>query len=219
LSYTKRENTPDAAIDAAIASIEATGSFTSACNLLNISPEAFRQWRNNEPDLAKRVADAKNNRWKTSDYVKRTLAEAAATKALREGVTETTEIEREYWDIEAREVKTTTEVKTVRKGPPRYLVERYLGHPDLEIFSVVKVLVLAGHLPESSLVQFEDALFKFKQSISDIVSPSSEASAIARVPQEQLRDAAAAAVQRLFAQEAATVSSEVVGRPEPGEDS
>lgn len=218
MSYTKRQDTPSQAIDAAIEAIAAVGTYAAAAGVLGITTGAFKQWRDADEFLSARCEKAKARRWENHDFVKRTLAEAHATKTLREGVVETTEIEKEIIDSNG-EPHTVTEIKVVRKGPPLRLVERYLGHPEVEEFAIIKMLVLAGHLPESSLALFENALFQFKQSVTDLISPQGEESAIARVPQEQLIDAATRAIQRVFTQDAAAISAEVVSRPEPSKDS
>ena len=218
MSFALRENTPPEAIDAAIEAIASNGSYAAGAALLGVSRQTFQYWRERDDLLARRCKDAIARRFQNHDAVKRALAEDLATRVLREGTKTVTETEREAIVQATGEVVTLTSITTKHEPPPLKLIERYL-QSDVEELAMIKALVLGGYFPDSALVEIENAVTQFKEHITGVVSPQGEASAIARIPQEQLVDAATRAIQRVFTQNPIDVPTEMVDRPEPSQDS
>jgi DNA-binding transcriptional regulator YdaS (Cro superfamily) len=218
MAYAVRANTPPAAIDAAIEAIATNGSYAAGARLLGISTQSFQYWRDTDETLAARCKKAIARRFENHDVVKRALAEDIATKTLREGVKEVTTVEREAIVQLTGEIVTLVETREVHKPAPLKLVERYLNS-DFEEMAMIKALVLGGFLPDAALGEIENALAQFKQAVTGTIQPQGEGSQIARIPQDQLIDAATRAIQRVFTENPVDVSAEVVARPEPGEDS
>jgi hypothetical protein len=218
MSFALRENTPPEAIDAAIEAIASNGSYAAGAALLGVSRQTFQYWRERDDLLARRCKDAIARRFQNHDAVKRALAEDLATRTLREGTKQITTVEREAIVQLTGEIVTLVETREVHKPAPLKLIERYL-QSDVEELAMIKALVLGGYLPDSALVEIENAVTQFKEHITGVVSPQGEGSAIARVPQEQLVDAATRAIQRVFTKDSAALPTEVVSGQQPGQDS
>jgi hypothetical protein len=201
-------------IQCALDSIACTGKYTAALGILRISGACFKQWRDRDPELAERVRQAKEEYYLTSDYTRKRLARSYALKALNQKleaqVTETRYMMTADGEIEG-EIKKVSNIQ-----PPRYLVEGHLFENDRN-YAAVRQLALTGKLPQDRLQELSDAIILFDQRLTEILE--GERSAIARIPQEQLVDAATRAIQRLVTQDSAAIPAEVANRPESSEDS
>ena len=214
MSATKRASVTKAALDDAIAAIQSTNTYSAAARRLGISDPTFQKWREDDPELQRRCDEAKEKYWECSDVVKQALASELATDMLRNGIKQTTTVEKEAIVQLTGEIVTLVETREIHKPAPLKLVERYLSD-NLEEVSLLKALVLGGFLPEQALEDFENAVIKFKKDIAGIISPQEQASPVTTASQSDLIGAATAAITRIFTKDAAAVSAKVASRSEP----
>lgn len=167
---TRRVTYSPETVESLCAKIEELGIETRAVEAIGASQSSYYGWKRKYPDFAERVEAALNRFSEKASAEQKALANKSLQDYLSGEAVEIWETLEEGVDGEGRRWERRA-LRTIKRPPPHWAIKRVLGPmPELDVLGALRVLAVAGILPNSVLEEAANAVSRITAELAERIS-------------------------------------------------